>query len=98
MQEVRDLLTRTRLLTQKPETFFSLLVDDLARECTRAKRLGVRLVCRLNVVSDVPFERLESWSYAPLSSSDAIAVEIARRWAKRRQMLGTPQPVRVGEA
>lgn len=45
-----------------------------------------------------PFERLESWSYAPLSSSDAIAGEIARRWAKRRQMLGTRQPARVGEA
>lgn len=35
-----------------------------------------------------PFERLESWSYVPLSSSDAIAAEIARRWLKRRQMLG----------
>jgi mitochondrial fission protein ELM1 len=45
-----------------------------------------------------PFERLESWSYAPLSSSDTIAAEIARRWAKRRQMLGTPRPAHVGEA
>jgi mitochondrial fission protein ELM1 len=44
------------------------------------------------------FERLETWSYAPLTSSDAIAAEIARRWAKRRQMLGTRQPARVGEA
>ena len=45
-----------------------------------------------------PFERLESWSYAPLSSSDAIAAEIARRWAKRRQMLGARPPAHVGEA
>lgn len=34
------------------------------------------------------FDRLESWSYAPLHSSQAIAAEIARRWARRRQMLG----------
>ena len=38
------------------------------------------------------FERLESWRYAPLNSSETIAAEIARRWAKRRQMLGTPAP------
>jgi mitochondrial fission protein ELM1 len=44
------------------------------------------------------FERLDSWSYAPLSSSDAIAAEIARRWAKRRQMLGQRAPAHVGEA
>ena len=36
------------------------------------------------------FERLETWSYVPLNSSETIAAEIARRWAKRRQMLGTP--------
>jgi hypothetical protein len=36
------------------------------------------------------FERLETWSYAPLHSSEAIAGEIARRWSKRRQMLGPP--------
>ena len=29
-----------------------------------------------------PFERLESWDYAPLNSSDAIAAEIARRWGE----------------
>ena len=34
------------------------------------------------------FERLETWSYPPLNSASAIAAEIARRWAKRRQMLG----------
>jgi len=36
------------------------------------------------------FERLETWSYAPLNSAETLAAEIARRWAKRRQMLGTP--------
>jgi mitochondrial fission protein ELM1 len=44
-----------------------------------------------------PFERLETWSYAPLNSSEAIAGEIARRWAKRRQMLGTREHTPVGE-
>jgi len=45
-----------------------------------------------------PFERLENWHYVPLSSSDAIAAEIARRWLKRRQMLGAPPPAHVSEA
>jgi uncharacterized protein len=36
------------------------------------------------------FERLETWTYPPLHSSGMIAGEIARRWMKRRQMLGTP--------
>ena len=56
-QNKRVAVARTRLLTQNPEMFFGLLVDDLARASARADRLGVRLVCRLNVVSDVPFER-----------------------------------------
>jgi uncharacterized protein len=43
-----------------------------------------------------PFEKLEAWSYAPLSSSDAIAGEIVRRWSRRRQMLGTRPPARGG--
>jgi mitochondrial fission protein ELM1 len=46
----------------------------------------------------VPFARLETWSYTPLSSSDAIATEIARRWAQRRLMLGAPRPAHVGGA
>jgi uncharacterized protein len=37
------------------------------------------------------FERLETWSYPPLNSSDEIAGEIARRWGRRRQMLGAPR-------
>jgi hypothetical protein len=53
----RVAVARTRLLAQNPEMFFLLLVDDLARENALAERLGIRLVCRLNVVSDVPFER-----------------------------------------
>ena len=53
----RVAVARTRLLTQNPEMFFVQLMDNLARESARAERLGVKLVCRLNVVSDVPFER-----------------------------------------
>jgi uncharacterized protein len=34
------------------------------------------------------FERLEAWSYVPISSAEIIAAEIARRWTKRSQMLG----------
>jgi mitochondrial fission protein ELM1 len=34
------------------------------------------------------FERLETWTYPPLDSGAVIAAEIARRWSKRRQMLG----------
>ncbi|MEZ5907326.1 MAG: mitochondrial fission ELM1 family protein [Hyphomicrobiaceae bacterium] len=33
------------------------------------------------------FERLESWSYAPLLSAHVIAAEIEQRWSKRRQAL-----------
>jgi uncharacterized protein len=35
------------------------------------------------------FERFETWSYAPLNSAESIAREVARRWEKRAQMLGT---------
>jgi mitochondrial fission protein ELM1 len=34
------------------------------------------------------FERLETWSYPPIHSAEAIAGEIALRWLKRRRMLG----------
>ena len=34
------------------------------------------------------FEALETWTYAPLNSSETIAREIARRWTRRTQMLG----------
>lgn len=44
------------------------------------------------------FARLESWEYAPLNSSETIAAEIARRWLKRRQMLGAPRAAATGEA
>jgi hypothetical protein len=53
----RVAVARTRLLAYDPERFLALLMADLARHRTRAERLGVQLVCRLNVVSDVPFER-----------------------------------------
>lgn len=38
------------------------------------------------------FEHLETWSYPPINSSETIAAEIARRWLKRRQMLGAQAP------
>jgi hypothetical protein len=53
----RVAVARTRLLARDPQQFFALLEAELALESARARRLGVRLVCRLNVVSDVPFER-----------------------------------------
>jgi hypothetical protein len=53
----RVAVARTRLLAHDPKRFFDVLAADLAREVARAARLGVRLVCRLNVVSDVPFEQ-----------------------------------------
>jgi len=34
------------------------------------------------------FDGVEVWSYTPLNSAETIATEIARRWTKRRQMLG----------
>ncbi len=56
-QNKRVAVARTRLLAQNPDLFFALLAEDLATENARAERVGVRLVCRLNVVSDVPFEQ-----------------------------------------
>lgn len=53
----RVAVARTRLLASDPARFFAMLAADLAKESARAARLGIRLVCRLNVVSDVPFER-----------------------------------------
>ena len=34
------------------------------------------------------FDRLQTWSYRPLNSAETIAAEIARRWSKRKEMLG----------
>ena len=44
------------------------------------------------------FERLETWEYAPLNSSETIAGEIARRWLTRRQMLGAAPAAAGSEA
>ena len=43
------------------------------------------------------FERLEAWTYRPLLAADVIAAEIARRWSRRRQMLGTGRRAEAGE-
>jgi uncharacterized protein len=34
------------------------------------------------------FDQVETWSYKPITSAETIAAEIARRWLKRRRMLG----------
>ena len=48
-------------------------------------------LCRHGATRPLParFERLETWTYPPIRSAEAIATEIARRWLKRRQMLGS---------
>jgi hypothetical protein len=56
-QNKRAAVARTRLLANNPDLFFAMLSADLKREERAALRRGVPLVCRLNVVSDVPFER-----------------------------------------
>jgi hypothetical protein len=56
-QNKRVAVARTRLMTQDPAAFRDLLVRDLERARVTARRKGIPLVCRLNMVSDVPFER-----------------------------------------
>jgi mitochondrial fission protein ELM1 len=34
------------------------------------------------------FERVETWTYQPINTAEAIAAEITKRWAQRRTMLG----------
>jgi mitochondrial fission protein ELM1 len=41
------------------------------------------------------FDRLDGWSYPPLHAAEAIAGEIARRWARRRRMPGAPSAARA---
>jgi hypothetical protein len=56
-QVKRAAVARTLLLARDPEAFRALLRADLARERVAADRGGVPLVARLNVVSDVAWER-----------------------------------------
>src|SRR4051812_529465 len=56
-QNKRAAVARSRLLAECPAAFLEMLKADLGRAARRAARLRVPLVCRLNVVSDVPFER-----------------------------------------
>jgi ParB/RepB/Spo0J family partition protein len=56
-QNKRVAVARTRLLAENPDRFFALLEAELAAEERQADRRGVPLVCRLNVVSDVAYER-----------------------------------------
>jgi hypothetical protein len=54
-QVKRAAVARTLLLGRQPECFRAILRDDIARELVRAG--DMRLVVRLNVVSDVAWER-----------------------------------------
>lgn len=56
-QSKRAAVARTRLLAEDPERFLAMLTEELRREEKRAAKLSLPLVCRLNVVSDLPFER-----------------------------------------
>lgn len=61
-QVKRAAVARTRLLTQQPERFRAMLRTDLARELARAG--SEPLVARLNVVSDVAWEREDPGLFA----------------------------------
>ncbi len=52
----RIAVARTMLLASDPDAFFSMLTSDLRRLERLAEKKGLVAVCRLNVVSDVPFE------------------------------------------
>lgn len=53
----RAAIRRTHLLVNDPKRFQSLLIRELQHEVKVARKRGLPVVCRLNVVSDVPFER-----------------------------------------
>jgi hypothetical protein len=63
-QVKRAAVARTLLLARDPETFRALLRADLVRERAAAGRAGVPLVARLNVVSDVAWEREDPGLFA----------------------------------
>jgi Gene product 88 len=56
-QNKRAAVARTLLLARDPKLFASILKADLAAELAKANKKGLPLVCRLNVVSDVAWER-----------------------------------------
>jgi hypothetical protein len=56
-QTKRAAQARTLLLARHPQAFFAILNADLASEERRARGAGLPLVARLNVVSDVAWER-----------------------------------------
>ena len=61
-QVKRAAVARTLLLGRDPEVFQAFLKADIARELALAGR--IRLVARLNVVSDVAWERECPWLFA----------------------------------
>jgi hypothetical protein len=56
-QNKRAAQARTLLLARDAAAFFAILKADLASEAMNARRHGLPLVARLNVVSDVAWER-----------------------------------------
>jgi hypothetical protein len=56
-QNKRAAVARSRLLAAKPAVFSTFLRAELLSLSLAAMRRDVKLVCRLNVVSDYPFER-----------------------------------------
>lgn len=53
----RAMVARTLLLARDPEQFRSMVLYELQQAQIQADERGVPLVCRLNVVSDVPWEK-----------------------------------------
>ncbi len=53
----RAMVARTLLLAREPDQFRSMVGYELQQAQIQADERGVPLVCRLNVVSDVPWER-----------------------------------------
>lgn len=51
-------IAKTRLLYSQRETFYNMLVEELASANRKAKREGMILACRLNVFSDLLWEKM----------------------------------------
>lgn len=56
-QNKRAAVARTQLLALEPDVFLEALIEELTRAAAAAGRRGQTVVCRLNVVSDFPYER-----------------------------------------
>ena len=54
----RARIARTRLLFTDPQRFFSILLLEIEAHVRRARKLGMVPIFRLNVFSDLPWERM----------------------------------------